>query len=356
MESGLAWYLPLPLAEIASLLLHLTMGDDQTEKPKKLRLSKDAHTDSRIEESDAHDAQSSKPTSAPTPERKSPDEREAGKAKNSKLELSHAPDPLDGACQPIDPDETENLHGSTGPTGSTGSPTESERSPPPIPQHPATADAEPTARPTGSSLPPQESSHSVLPSLIVVGLLFLLLGGAGFGLWKILISDEPARTVDSGEPDEAREAAKAMNPIERAKESIAGVSQLDMDDLTGETEGTGETSISAGDASTPVPEEGRSSAHASPAGEPVIEEAESLGVRAASNAAVEATKTAVSEFLVALRIGGMRRGERPMILIDGRVYKVGDTVQTETGLKFDGIRNSKLAFIDQNDIVYLKSF
>jgi hypothetical protein len=64
----------------------------------------------------------------------------------------------------------------------------------------------------------------------------------------------------------------------------------------------------------------------------------------------------VTEYLSSVHIGGMRQGERPMVILDGATYQQGDVVQEATGLKFAGFRNGKLAFRDGKEIVYLKSF
>ncbi|MFP4261265.1 MAG: hypothetical protein ACLFS1_09320, partial [Opitutales bacterium] len=65
---------------------------------------------------------------------------------------------------------------------------------------------------------------------------------------------------------------------------------------------------------------------------------------------------AVSDFLSKAHISGVRTGERPMVLINGATHTPGDLVEPETGLRFSGIRNGKLAFTDKNAVVYLKSF
>jgi hypothetical protein len=43
-------------------------------------------------------------------------------------------------------------------------------------------------------------------------------------------------------------------------------------------------------------------------------------------------------------------------MIEGERFVVGDIVDSGTKLKFDGLRDGRLAFRDSYEIVYLKSF
>jgi len=205
----------------------------------------------------------------------------------------------------------------------------------------------------------EKESHSLLPSLLVVGLLFLLLGATGFGPWKIIVAPEasgaPAENqgVAASEGSQTGETAKdtgPKNPIERAKQTIAKVPQLDMEDLTGETRPTADEApkVEATEAANQV--------LVTTDRDTVTNEVRLAVTRTEPTAAIEATKAIVSEVLGSLHIGGMRQGARPMVSIEGRAHNVGDTVQTETGLRFDGIRHGKLAFFDQNEIVSRTSF
>ncbi|NBB78005.1 MAG: hypothetical protein GVY36_00930 [Verrucomicrobia bacterium] len=219
--------------------------------------------------------------------------------------------------------------------------------------------------------------HSLLPSLLILGLLFLLLGAAGFGLWMLLFSAEPSETSSERQPiavaedSQNQETAKesgAKNPIERAKETIASVPKLDLDELSGQSESESKVESAPVVESAPEAEITRQVATPEAENKKTNEKTNAMQVdsaakamstpapRTESTAEMEATKATVSEFLGSLHIGGMRQGARPMILIEGQPHTVGDTVQAETGLKFDGIRDGKLAFIDENDVVYLKSF
>lgn len=185
-----------------------------------------------------------------------------------------------------------------------------------------------------------QNSHNLLPSIIVLLVLLLILAGAGYGLWKVLQS--PTET-DSGETTElpASEAeAPKKGPIQKAKDAIAKVPVADVEAITTQE--------------APKPPADESSADPAPTNVTVEENFTPAPPPNANS--IEANKQSVAEYLSGIHIGGMRKGERPMILINGESFLVGDVVQTETGLKFDGLRDGKLAFRDSNGIVYLKSF
>jgi hypothetical protein len=71
---------------------------------------------------------------------------------------------------------------------------------------------------------------------------------------------------------------------------------------------------------------------------------------------VEESKQKVSQYLSSIHIDSLRQGQRPMVIINGSRYEVGDTVHSPTKLKFSGINKGRLMFRDQHGIVYLKSF
>lgn len=346
------------------------MSDDPTEKPKKLRLSRDRHPESddhgsraagdapeKTRADSTGKAKNSDPTAAPQPEPEAteteksteksieeapkkapPPPSEESPEPKSKLKLSdHADNPQTGT------DRVERPHPAPDEAASTKNddPTDSES------DHESGHESEPARQ--SSPLPVEKKSHSILPSVLVVGLLFALLGSAGYGLWRIVFfaedssessslkSEENGAMTTSGDRDTDTGATidqgGPKTPVERAKETVEKARPLDVDE---ESAGETETIARNGDITQDGPE--------------------TIGPRTESSAEIEATKTAVSKFLAGLHIGGMRQGERPMILVDGRARTVGDTLHAETGLKFDGVRDGKLAFIDQNGIVYLKSF
>ncbi|TVP78063.1 MAG: hypothetical protein EA353_09135 [Puniceicoccaceae bacterium] len=211
----------------------------------------------------------------------------------------------------------------------------------------------------------EKQTHSLLPSVIVILLLFLILAGAGYGLWKVLLAESETdgsmtRPSTSQESSPASTGSapsvlekdagtgKSSHPIQRAKETIAKIEPLEI------------SALSAAD----TIEKTAAEAEAENAGVNVTDQTtDDLSIdlidtaqTAEKTAAIESTKASVTQYLGSVHIGGMRQGARPMVLIDGRTYHAGEVVRSEYGLKFDGIRDGKLAFIDQNNVMYLKSF
>ncbi|MGZ0710251.1 hypothetical protein ACWPKO_18130 [Coraliomargarita sp. W4R53] len=189
----------------------------------------------------------------------------------------------------------------------------------------------------------QVQSKSILPSVIIIIILLIILAAAGFGLWKILnlSQDVDASTAAVTSAESAESSATApkapKNPIEKAKAAIAQVPGTDVDAITQEP--SAPVSLPAIIAETEVT-----------ATLPVVPEPD------VPNSIIETNKQAVSQYLSNIHIGGLRKGERPMVILGGERFDVGDIVQAETGLKFDGLRNGRLAFRDHHGIVYLKSF
>lgn len=184
------------------------------------------------------------------------------------------------------------------------------------------------------------AKSSILPSVVVILILLVVLGGAGFGLWKVLqTTSDSDSTEEATASDEAALSGEASpsTPIQKAKAAIAQVPVADVDAIISESP-TPESTAAISEVATPT------------------EEAPAAAIAPAASGSVEATKQSVSQYLSGIRIGGIRKGERPMVMIEGETFQVGDVVQAETNLKFDGLRDGRLAFRDQNGIVYLKSF
>ena len=77
---------------------------------------------------------------------------------------------------------------------------------------------------------------------------------------------------------------------------------------------------------------------------------------APTNQASVPSENGAASFLTSAHIGGVRAGDRPKLIMNGESYVPGDLVDDRFGLRFVGIRDEKLAFKDENGIVYLKSF
>lgn len=205
-----------------------------------------------------------------------------------------------------------------------------------------------------SSLEAEEAKNtgkgSLMPSIIVILLLLLIVGGASYGLWKVL---QPTGTSEDAATaavaDEAPAQQRSKNPIEKAKDAIAKVPVADVETITA-TKPTREPPQEVPDDAPPV----ATPPVATPPSKTLAQVAPSQ-VNAPTGT-LESNKQSVSGYLSTIHIGGVRKGERPMILIEGERFLVGDVVHAETGLKFDGIREGRLAFRDSHGIVYLKSF
>lgn len=192
---------------------------------------------------------------------------------------------------------------------------------------------------------PKTQRSSMLPSIVMILILLLVLGGAGFGLWKVLLASNDTEN-NSGSTTNSTATAlpakpKSNTPIQKAKATIAKVPETDLAAIIGDLPPTPDRNTAKPaniQQSTPyevLPEQPR---------------------LPASNQLIEADKQAASSFLSNIHIGGVRTGERPIIILDGERYNVDDVVHVETDLKFHGLRDGRLAFRDRNGIVYLKSF
>lgn len=165
-------------------------------------------------------------------------------------------------------------------------------------------------------------SSSMLTSFIVIILLLGILGGAGYGLYYLFNASEG--TADSSAEESADAQNEASGPISKAKEAISKV--------------PGAESIPTGLDTT-----------ATDAGS-------GAGGTQAKAGTTTAGQSTVSEFLKNAHIGGVRTGERPMLILNGQSYMPGATVNEEYDLRFIGFVDEKLAFRDNQNIVYVKSF
>ncbi|PXA03610.1 hypothetical protein DDZ13_11560 [Coraliomargarita sinensis] len=236
-------------------------------------------------------------------------------------------------------------------------PKKEERPPPDLPSKPAPADDDGSGQKVEeaiSQIGEEKKSRGVLTSLIVIFILLAILGGAGFGLYYILKS--PAETTDESiKPEEQASSAateeasggKPSGPIAKAKEAVANMQDPEKSLAEVSTTPAPEASTpeAGDDAETPEPTE-------------AVEDNATEAVKAPSTSAeIDPAQTqAVSEFLQTAHIGGVRTGDRPKVILNGKSYNNGDLVDADTGLSFIGFRDKKLAFRDEQGIVYIKSF
>ena len=252
--------------------------------------------------------------------------------------------------------------------------------PPPLPaqetvpaEEPPADDLEEAVRDVAEGTGPSSSSPWL--SIIIIVILLAVLGGSGFGLWYVLKApgDQPAEVTEGEQPvDESAPSAdesegNAMTKsIAKAKKAVESVPTEALDEVTSVEPSTREQAPlppeNAVDSVKPTPappappsqtpEDPAKSADTGP--EPTTAAASSKPP--GSGNVDQALVQAVSAYLSKVQISGVRTGERPMVIIDGESHTPGDVVETETGLRFSGIRNGKLAFTDKNTVVYLKSF
>jgi len=208
------------------------------------------------------------------------------------------------------------------------------------PKKPTTAAATPPPLPTIAET--KQGDYPMVSILVIVG-LFLVLSGAGLGIWWVL--SQPS--ADDGEPEITSnsstqrsttgatiEPSNDSSPISRAKAVIAELPSSEVDEIIARVEPT-PTAIEASE-NSPV----------SPQMTAEKMEAE-LHLK---------TRKIVISYLSKLHIEGVRSGNSPKVMIAGESYLTGDEVVKATGLTFEGLNNGKLQFKDRNGIYYLKSF
>jgi len=227
-----------------------------------------------------------------------------------------------------------------------------DRPPPELPSKPAPSQKDGSVRKVEEAIDrigDEKKNHAILTSLIVIGILIAILGGAGYGLYYILNS--PAETTAADSRPEQQTAAEdngedseglLSGPIAKAKATIATIP--DSGDWQEEKEEA--TSIVA---EKTVEQE--LSNHEPEAAGTSVRDSE------ASPPPMDSSKTdSISEFLQNAHIAGVRTGDRPKLILNGKNYNKGDLIDPDKGLRFIGIREKKLAFRDARGVVYIKSF
>ncbi|MGB0743849.1 MAG: hypothetical protein ACPGSB_04920, partial [Opitutales bacterium] len=191
-------------------------------------------------------------------------------------------------------------------------------------------------------------NNGLLTSFIVIALLLALLGGSGFGLYYILRAPQDAPTASSenniAPENEPESKGLISNSITKAKATIASVQE------------TGDSVLESIKEKEPSPEpemiEPAANISANiPAVVTAVEEPEPPEPPVST---VESNE--VSDFLQNAHIGGVRTGARPMLILNGDSYTQDDLVHPDFGLRFIGFRDEKLAFRDDEGIIYVRSF
>jgi flagellar basal body-associated protein FliL len=225
-----------------------------------------------------------------------------------------------------------------------------DRPPPELPSKPAPPSKDGSGRKVEEAIDrigDEKKSHSVLTSLIVIIILIAILGGAGYGLYYIFSSN--TGTAETEGVAEQQAAAKEKEesggllsgPIAKAKETIAKIPdsagwEKEEKEATAAAEKTVTEDVSENEA------------------EPVVEAATDTEKPPST---IDPSQTdSISEFLQNAHVGGVRTGDRPKLILNGKSYNKGDLIDPNNGLRFIGIRDEKLAFQDTQGIVYIKSF
>lgn len=318
--------------------------ENQDSKTPKLRLSRQA---------DDAQPKETKPEkiAAPKPDLqlKRPGEGGAQAQPTPKDPLETKPEPQDEAD--FDPENPFQ--------GITDTPKKEYRdaAPPELPSRPASIVSdgsgeklEEAIKQIGDEAEEKKSMSGLLTSLVIIFILIAILGGTGYGLYYVLKSPG-----ESGEPSSAKTSETTdtegdsggflSGSITKAKAAITkktgnDASAAEDADLAEELAPSVQTAEDATAEATKTTETTKTAETA----------------KTNQESAATATESSVAEFLKTAHIGGVRTGERALLILNGESYKKGDLIHPEYGLRFIGFRDEKLAFRDDKGIIYIKSF
>ena len=230
-----------------------------------------------------------------------------------------------------------------------------KRQPPELPSKPPPVDNDGSGRKVEEAIGQigdEKKKHGILISIIILLILLAILGGSAYGLYYLLRS--PAEKAEATtattkepvvEPAEKESGGLLSGPIEKARAVIGKKAEVDADLEEAQRPGPAAQAPSASTAET--------AETAVPADSPEKPAAPKTEARAS---AIDSSRTdAVSGFLQNAHIGGVRTGDRPKLILNGQSYNQGDLVDADTGLRFIGFRDKKLAFRDAQGVVYIKS-
>lgn len=174
-----------------------------------------------------------------------------------------------------------------------------------------------------------DRSQDTFSGILIIVILLLILGAAGFGIWWVLKepADEASPAVTATK-NETPATAQPSNPVQRAKETIAKVPVATVPEINTAPVSPPKTLAPA---SIPTPQS------AAPSEASVLQQA-------------------ITQFLGDAHIGGVRTGNSPRVTIGGETYNAGDIIDETLSLSFVGIQDGRLLFKDRNGVHYLKSF
>lgn len=313
------------------------MSDDPANKPPKLKLQRPSQTK---ESSDAPKAQLTPPlkTEPSTPEPlpklvpKKPIEENSIKA-NEISSPTPVPEPEEAAPKatpPLPKNPPAPKAPSTKPTQELAPGLQNrldERPPAGVEQH-----LQESLKATSTPAPEATKARSsVGTSIALIIVLMLILGGGGYAVWEMFMQAEATPETSQQTATETPEQPK--NPIEHAKANIDKVPVADIDAITGE---------SAEPVAPDAPENAITESKVSTPPEPTAQTGD--------------LRTSVSGFLSSTQIGMVRTGANARVMLNSESFRIGDVVDSNTGLIFLGTQEGKLVFKDRNEVTYHKSF
>ncbi|MEM8868262.1 MAG: hypothetical protein AAGC73_08340 [Verrucomicrobiota bacterium] len=220
------------------------------------------------------------------------------------------------------------------PTRAPSEPTSQAATPPPSPQ----AVAGPSSGSFDQAIDRIDSGpekKNPLVGVAIVMVLFLIVGGCGYGIWYVLGNGTDGFFTQKAE----EEASTITDEIQlEATSSYA--------DILEEAESVIDQSKESSEAlamAVMVPEESIF--------EPIAEVAEEAPPTTSAK-----DQKKISDFLADASYGGVRSGPKARVVINGESYQIGDEIVEIAGLVFVGTKDGQLVFKDENGVVYTKRF
>jgi len=338
-------------------IFYMTEEQKDPGKPK-LRLSRDSE-DSKVEDAQPDTKNFSTPPNPSTPPEDHPlAPKQTLKLKRqnaeSTTEAGTAPTPEQNADESDKSDKSDVTTSRTEPETKSGPKTapapKNESIQDKIPAHSIKKEPEPKQSPPPQSSPPkipkqpagnasdevgakveksadyleEKESSNLLSSILILFALIALLGGSGFGLYYILKS--PADDVATADTP-GTSGGSLSGPINKAKDVAAKKAAL-VESASPVIEADDSTDSNVDEQTVEPPDPDGSGD----------------------------SKQTASDFLTNASLGGVRSGDNAKVILNGESFSKGDLVETNTGLRFIGIKDKKLVFRDANGTVYIKSF
>ena len=200
----------------------------------------------------------------------------------------------------------------------------------------ATADAKPEA---------ESSQHTAGVAVLVVLLLFFVAGG--FGLYKVITYTPPAALDDKSQ---SAEPAARSSRVASETHSEGNLSDATAEVIVGQSE---EPVLTVFQTPIALVESDVGTASGFESEVNGAEEVPTASASAADKEHIEAIRL----FLADRFIGSVRLGENdPRVILDGRSYSQGDTIEGPYKIRFVAAREGVLYFEDEQGIVYRRRF